>query len=621
MKFTYTDNIKKKLTLGFFVNIALVAITGIVSIFILIYSGVSVTTQVFNILTCTLISILISFFTISNVLKSTSDFTKSIENLIENGTILNKDDEEKISQQFEVFQNTLKSINKDINNLHLEHSKGNLKYNIDTKKYNGTYSIICNSINEIAKFYLDLITDTNNEIESLCNGNLHSNISNNQSKNSSKIIALDLFKQKLLTIENGVSDMTNDIVNNNFESEKYEKIFNGNLTSIIQNIKKLFSNTKSQIFWYESMLDSIPFPISVTDMDMNWTFINKPVENLLGLKRKDILGKHCSNWGAGICKTEDCGIGQLRGGKSLTFFKQKDMDFQVNVSYLYNEENEKVGHIEVVQDVTKLNDLESKKRLVEQIKDSCVAFATVSTYLAESSQKTALNSTMQSEFMDKISKAFELLLDKASSTSQMAKQASDITSEIKTKAELGSIQMDNMLQSVSDMSDANQSIFKIIKNIEDIAFQTNILALNASVEAARAGHAGKGFAVVAEEVRNLAEKSAEAANNSNTLISNSLEKAKISQKIANETTENFSKIVSRINDCDESTSTIVNSSNEQILTIEQINTEIDNMLKTVVENSAVAQESASASEELSSQASVLEELVIDFADKNNSIKE
>ena len=65
-----------------------------------------------------------------------------------------------------------------------------------------------------------------------------------------------------------------------------------------------------KIQWYESLLDSIPFPISVTDVDMNWTFINRPVEQMLNVKREAMLGKHCSNWGAGICKTENCEIGR-----------------------------------------------------------------------------------------------------------------------------------------------------------------------------------------------------------------------------------------------------------------------------------------------------------------------
>lgn len=104
--------------------------------------------------------------------------------------------------------------------------------------------------------------------------------------------------------------------------------------------------------WYESLLDAIPFPISVTDIDMNWTFINKPVEDMLGIKRSEILGKQCHNWNANICNTENCGIARLRSGQLQTQFKQLGMDFQVDTSYIRDKKGNQAGHIEVVQDIT-----------------------------------------------------------------------------------------------------------------------------------------------------------------------------------------------------------------------------------------------------------------------------
>ncbi len=109
---------------------------------------------------------------------------------------------------------------------------------------------------------------------------------------------------------------------------------------------------RNRLHWYESMLDSIPFPISVTDSDMNWTFINKPVEDMLGIKRKDVLGKQCENWNAEICRTANCGIERLRNGDLQTAFKQTGMDFQVDTSYILDKKGNRIGHIEVVQDIT-----------------------------------------------------------------------------------------------------------------------------------------------------------------------------------------------------------------------------------------------------------------------------
>lgn len=118
------------------------------------------------------------------------------------------------------------------------------------------------------------------------------------------------------------------------------------------NMVKAFEQVAERIFWYEGLLDSIPFPLSVTDSDMNWTFINKPVETMLGIKRRDVVGKQCSNWNANICKTEKCGIARLKNNQFQTLFDQQDMNYQVDTSYILNRKGEQVGHVEIVQDIT-----------------------------------------------------------------------------------------------------------------------------------------------------------------------------------------------------------------------------------------------------------------------------
>jgi methyl-accepting chemotaxis protein len=107
-------------------------------------------------------------------------------------------------------------------------------------------------------------------------------------------------------------------------------------------------------YWYEQILDAVPFPLSVTDKEMRWTFINAPVEKFLGVKRKDVVGKACENWNADICRTENCGVARLRKGQLTTRFTQAGMNFRVDTGYLKNPKGETVGHVEVVQDITLL---------------------------------------------------------------------------------------------------------------------------------------------------------------------------------------------------------------------------------------------------------------------------
>jgi methyl-accepting chemotaxis protein len=179
-------------------------------------------------------------------------------------------------------------------------------------------------------------------------------------------------------------------------------------------------------------------------------------------------------------------------------------------------------------------------------------------------------------------------------------------------AEKGTTQMANMITAVNEINMANQNISRVIKAIDDIAFQTNILALNAAVEAARAGAAGKGFAVVADEVRSLAAKSAESAKDTGELIANSIDKAQLGTEIANETAESLTEIVSGISESNQIISEIARSSEEQTEAISQINMGIDGVTQVVQQNSATAEQSAAASEEMSGQATTLEGLVRQF---------
>jgi methyl-accepting chemotaxis protein len=114
----------------------------------------------------------------------------------------------------------------------------------------------------------------------------------------------------------------------------------------------LVEQAEDKAAWYESILDAVPFPVSVTDLDMNWTFINRAVETFIGRTRAEVLGRPCREWNANICNTSNCGITCLRRGQQQTFFEQSGGNFQVDTSYVRNARGENVGHVEVVQDIS-----------------------------------------------------------------------------------------------------------------------------------------------------------------------------------------------------------------------------------------------------------------------------
>jgi len=238
--------------------------------------------------------------------------------------------------------------------------------------------------------------------------------------------------------------------------------------------------------------------------------------------------------------------------------------------------------------------------------------------IADGAQSLAQGSTEQAATVEQLSASMHEISAKTESNTQMAGRAAELADTIMHNAEKGNSQMNDMMSAVADINQASQNISGVIKVIDNIAFQTNILALNASVEAARAGQHGRGFAVVAEEVRNLAAKSAEAAKDTGDLISNSIDKAELGTRIAGETAASLSEIVSGINESNQLISEIARSSEEQHGAIKQINEAIDQVTQVVQQNSATSEESAAASEELSGQAAMLKEEISKFKLKSDN---
>ncbi|MDR0293266.1 MAG: response regulator [Oscillospiraceae bacterium] len=115
-----------------------------------------------------------------------------------------------------------------------------------------------------------------------------------------------------------------------------------------------YAKNKAAAHWYKSILDAIPLPISVTDTSMNWTFVNKAVEDFLGTKRGEMIGKPCGNWNAHICNTRDCGVACAKRGLMRTFFTHAESSYQVDVEILKDLKGETAGYIEIVQDITKI---------------------------------------------------------------------------------------------------------------------------------------------------------------------------------------------------------------------------------------------------------------------------
>jgi signal transduction histidine kinase/CheY-like chemotaxis protein/PAS domain-containing protein len=146
------------------------------------------------------------------------------------------------------------------------------------------------------------------------------------------------------------------------------------LKAMLNEIHRENEKSQAMAHWYESILNAIPLPISVTDADTKWTFINTEIEKYLDITLKDAIGKPCSNWGANICNTEDCGIACAKRGQKQAYFSQGDSSYQVDTAVLKDLDEKTMGYVEVVHDITNLKlmakkqaDTEAAKHILENI--------------------------------------------------------------------------------------------------------------------------------------------------------------------------------------------------------------------------------------------------------------
>ncbi|MDD7428442.1 MAG: methyl-accepting chemotaxis protein [Oscillospiraceae bacterium] len=232
--------------------------------------------------------------------------------------------------------------------------------------------------------------------------------------------------------------------------------------------------------------------------------------------------------------------------------------------------------------------------------------------VAQTAADLAAGVSDQTESVSRLNDDIAAIMDKVRESSDIADNARVLAGNAKERIEDSNREMDKLLKAMAEISAMSAETAKIVKTIDDIAFQTNILALNASVEAARAGAAGKGFTVVADEVRNLAGKSAEAANRTSKLISQTTEAISAGAALADSTAGYLAEAVDNTVSVDENICRISEFTREQSRYMDEISENIRTITDVIGSTSGSTQSEAALSEELSGQAEMLDKLISEF---------
>lgn len=222
--------------------------------------------------------------------------------------------------------------------------------------------------------------------------------------------------------------------------------------------------------------------------------------------------------------------------------------------------------------------------------------------LKESMQILSTGANEQAANLEETAAAVEELTSNVQHNADKARQMSEFADSSKHSAEQGSALAERTSNAMDDIVSATARINEAVKMIDDIAFQTNILSLNAAVEAATAGDAGKGFAVVAQEVRNLAARSAEATKEIQDIVEEAQKKAQEGKEIARSTLQGFSEINQKITDTASLVQDVAAASEEQLDGIQQINDAVTQLDQMTQQNAKVATENDTVASQLSDMA-------------------
>ena len=232
---------------------------------------------------------------------------------------------------------------------------GDFEFFANEDKFNGSYKKIIQEFNKGVKVPVDVILIILDLMIEYSEGDLSKKMPVLPGKQIVATERINLLRQNILNLIADTNMLEQSATRGDFETRADASRHQGDYQKIVEGINNTLDIVVDKVFWYEQLLDAIPYPISVTDIDMNWTFINKAIENDFGKTKKDILGKACNELNTQLCNTENCSILQVQKGNRTVYMQRlgTENEFRVDTEKVFDKNGKHIGYIELIQDITK----------------------------------------------------------------------------------------------------------------------------------------------------------------------------------------------------------------------------------------------------------------------------